>query len=377
MLPKIIQNSDIRGLEFLNKKKNKLILDKKNIDQLKNISKPNLKINQKSLKLFIEEYNNLGHLPYEISPQEYNYLANYPKELHFSYLVYRYEFKVFPKKKIHSSFPCYVLIEPVSSCNLKCGMCFQSDSTFIKKEFMGKMSFDLYKKIIDECYAEGTKAITFGSRGEPTIHPEFKSFLEYAKDKFIDIKLITNATKLNEQLINTIFNTNVTQVVFSVDSEKKDEYEQIRKFGNFEKVLENIKMYNKIKKDFKNNKTITRISGVIVQQSQDPISFEKFWSKYADEVVIKPAYERWSTYTNPVVKDLNFPCGYLWERMYVWFDGKLNPCDADYKSFLSYGDLNKNTIKEAWNSKKLKSFRDLHINKKRFELNPCDRCGLY
>ena len=55
-------------------------------------------------------------------------------------------------------------------------MCFQSDNTFIKKEFMGKMDINLYKKIIDESQSNGTKAITFGSRGEPTIHPEFISF---------------------------------------------------------------------------------------------------------------------------------------------------------------------------------------------------------
>ena len=34
--------------------------------------------------------------------------------------------------------------------------------------------------------------------------------------------------------------------------------------------------------------------------------------------------------------------------MYVWFDGKCNPCDADYKSYLSYGDVSKNSIKEVF-----------------------------
>ena len=374
---KVNQNSDIRGLEFLNCPKANIFFDKKKIDELKSLSKPNLSINQHALKLFEEEYNNLGHLPFEISPQEYNYLINHKEELHFSYLVYRYEFKLFPKKKINSLFPCYVLIEPVSSCNLKCGMCFQSDATFIKKEFMGKMNINLYKKIIDECYKEGTKAITFGSRGEPTIHPEFKSFLTYAKNKFIDIKLITNATRLNDDLIYTIFNSNVNQVVFSVDSEKKVEYEEIRKFGKFDQVLKNIQRYNEIKKEFKNNRTITRISGVMVKDSQDPESFSKFWSNYADEVVIKPAYERWNTYLNPIDEKIKSPCSYLWERMYIWFDGKFNPCDADYKSYLSYGDLNNSSIKEAWNSIKLKQIKKQHINNNRSELNPCDRCGLY
>ena len=44
------------------------------------------------------------------------------------YIIYRYKFKEFPKKKISTDFPIYILIEPVSSCNLKCPMCFKAIS---------------------------------------------------------------------------------------------------------------------------------------------------------------------------------------------------------------------------------------------------------
>ena len=49
--------------------------------------------------------------------------------------------------------------------------------------------------------------------------------------------------------------------------------------------------------------------------------------------------------------------------MYVWWDGKANPCDADYKSYMSYGDVSNSTIKDVWNSKKLKEFREMHLKK--------------
>ena len=51
--------------------------------------------------------------------------------------------------------------------------------------------------------------------------------------------------------------------------------------------------------------------------------------------------------------------------MYVWWDGKANPCDADYKSYMSYGDVSNSTIKDVWNSKKLKEFREMHLKKKK------------
>ena len=62
--------------------------------------------------------------------------------------------------------------------------------------------------------------------------------------------------------------------------------------------------------------------------------------------------------------------------MYVWFDGKVNPCDADYKSYLSYGNANDYNLKELWNSKIISNIRNLHTSNNRDKVNPCDRCGV-
>ena len=256
-------------------------------------------------------------------------------------------------------------------------MCFQSDPTFIKKEFMGKMDFNLYKNVIDQAHAGGTNAITFGSRGEPSIHPQIIDFIKYTKGKFLDLKFITNATKLSEELIHALLDSEFNQVVFSIDSEDKKLYEQIRRKAEYENVLSNVKKYNEIKKnEYKNSKTVIRISGVQVTEQQDPSKFNEFWSNYSDEVTFKKAWDRWDIYNNKINKELIKPCNLLWERMYVWWDGKVNPCDSDYKSFLSYGNVKKNTISEIWNSDKLKKLRSLHMIESRGKLNPCDRCGI-
>ena len=62
--------------------------------------------------------------------------------------------------------------------------------------------------------------------------------------------------------------------------------------------------------------------------------------------------------------------------MYIWFDGKVNPCDADYKSNLSFGDVSKDSLKNVWKSDKIKILREKHLNKERLKFNPCDRCGV-
>ncbi len=73
-------------------------------------------------------------------------------------------------KKRFFDAPPYILIEPISTCNLRCPFCFQTDPTFTKKPYMGIMDFVLFKKIIDECDQIGVGAITLASRGEPTLH---------------------------------------------------------------------------------------------------------------------------------------------------------------------------------------------------------------
>ena len=62
--------------------------------------------------------------------------------------------------------------------------------------------------------------------------------------------------------------------------------------------------------------------------------------------------------------------------MYVWFDGKTNPCDADYKSYLNYGDAKKNNLKKIWNDKIIEKTRRMHLAKERNKIVPCDRCGV-
>ena len=327
--------------------------------------------------IFNEIISSLESDKFTLSPQEIQFLNSNSENLWSEYLIFRYKFENFPKKRILSNFPIYVLIEPVSACNLRCIMCFQIDDTFSSnKNFMGKMELSLFKKIIDECETEGTKAITLASRGEPTLHPQLSEMLEYCSGKFLELKLNTNATKLTEKLSHQILKSGVTDLVFSVDSYSKEEYESIRVKGIFEDVLNNIKRFKEIKEQYPDSKCATRISGVKVDSKQDPQKFKDFWQQYVDHVVMVEMEQRWDTYNNPEEIAGKNPCQYLWERMYIWYDGICNPCDADYKSILSVGSIDNSSIKEIWNSPKYREIREFHTNGKRSTCYPCNRCPI-
>ena len=295
------------------------------------------------------------------------------------YLTFRYKFYIAGKNKINLGYPPYVLIEPVSTCNLRCPFCFQTDKSFTKKPFMGVIDFDFFKKIVDQADELETGAITIASRGEPTMHKKFIQMLEYMdqKENIFEIKTNTNGTFLTDKICHAIFKNNVTQVVVSSDHYIKEDYERLRLGSNFEKVVKNVDMLFNIRKEYyPDSLTEIRISGIDNDKNLDREKFKEFWIKRCDHVTAMFPFERWNTYENEILPEIKDPCENLWDRMYVWFDGKVNPCDADYKSYLSYGNAKEYSLKKLWNNKVISNTRNQHLNKDRTKINPCDRCGV-
>ena len=315
---------------------------------------------------------------FAISSQEIGWLNKNPTDKWADYLIFRYKFRVYPRRHIVSDFPLYLLIEPTSACNIRCVMCFQIDKTFTTKEYMGRMPWALFVKTVDEAALKGTKAITLASRGEPTLHPEFGKMLKYISSKqcFFEVKINTNATRLTESLSREILEADINEIVFSVDAGTKKTYEEIRVKGKFDDVVHNIRRFHEIRTtEFPNSRVVTRISGVKVRDDQDIDQMTDFWRAYVDEVTIKPATARWDSYNNEV-NGITKPCEMLFERMYVWYDGTLNPCDFDYKSELALSSLENTSLEEAWKSEKYKALREGHTKGERQNFYPCDRCPL-
>ena len=360
-----------------------------NVDQVNKIYLSNIEVFNK----FIEESNDIyaerlfnqlkdkKKFDFPINKHMEMFIVKNQKNIKkiIKYIIFRYKFYIAGKNKINLGYPPYLLIEPVSTCNLRCPFCFQTDKSFTKKPFMGVIDFDFFRKIIDQADKLETGAITIASRGEPTMHKQYIEMLEYInqKENIFELKTNTNGTYLTEKMCHAIFKNNVTQIVISSDHYIKEDYERLRLGSNFEKVVKNVDMLFNIRKEFyPDSFTEIRISGIDNEKNLDRKKFKNFWIKRCDHVTAGFPLERWNTYENEILPNIKDPCENLWDRMYVWFDGKVNPCDADYKSYLSYGSAKEYNLKELWNNKAISKTREQHTKKNRNEINPCDRCGV-
>ena len=100
------------------------------------------------------------------------------------------------------------------------------------------------------------------------------------------------------------------------------------------------------------------------------------WLDFVDQVGFTK-YTPWqSSYINKE-NDKDTPCSELWRRTFVWYDGKVNPCDYDYKSKkLSVGDINNDKLVTIWKNGKYNHLRNEHLSKCRKNYDPCKRCPM-
>lgn len=308
------------------------------------------------------------HILMEASKQEDKFLARY--------LCARFRYDFFPKLKELGEYPPCVQIEPSSICNFRCVFCFQTDRKLTKpsEKHMGLMSLDMFKNIIDQLEGK-VDFVTLASRGEPLLNRNLPEMLAYIKGKFLGFKINTNASHLNEVNSRLILDSEISTLVFSADAGDKEVYESLRVNGNFDKVLENIRNFNKIRNtEYPNSKLLTRVSGVLFDDiRQDLDSHRNVWQSLVDQVAFVD-YLPWENPYDSDVNDIKNPCSDLWRRMFIWWDGKANPCDVDYLSWLSVGSINESSISEIWASRGYQALRDLHLSGLRGEKVPCKSC---
>lgn len=127
-------------------------------------------------------------------------------------------------------------IELTSRCNERCLHCY------IPHELKdGNIDPELYYSVLDQLEELGTWHITL-SGGEPMLHPQFKEFLQAAKDKDFYVTVLSNLTLLDDEIISIMAEGNKCSVqvsLYSMDAQRHDEITQLP--GSFEKTLSAIK----------------------------------------------------------------------------------------------------------------------------------------
>lgn len=278
--------------------------------------------------------------------------------------------------------PIRLWIEPTPYCNLKCVMCPQSDSR-ISSVIQGKthIDFALYRKIIDEA-VDHVYDINLAHRGESTFHKCLPDMIRYAAQRGIRTRLHTNGTILNERMSREIVESGLDLMSFSFDGFEKGSYEKIRVRSNFDKTLDNIVQFLRVKKQYGNGKPFTVFQ--VIDMEGNTAGKEAFIRRFdglpLDQWYIKKPHN-WGGIKSgdPVIdqychRESYSHCSFLWYSLTILWDGRVTPCPQDFFEEQILGDLRSQTIREVWDGKPLVDLRQALVDREWEKVRPCNTC---
>jgi len=301
-----------------------------------------------------------------------------------AYHQYRQKWHEYPEKQYLSPFPLHLDLDVTNACNLRCKMCARSIMT--EKGNMpeiGFMDFDFVRRLIDEGASKGLASIKFNFQGEPLLHPKIVEMVAYAKKTgIIDTMFNTNGMLLTPEMSEALLEAGLDNIFFSIDSAYKENFEAIRIGANYEKVVENILTFARLKQVKEKHSVQISANMVVMKENKDEVdTFIKQWNDIVDTVnwgldhqfVLK---EKPETISNIQTKSDNFCCSQLWQRLIVSWNGECLPCCLDVERELIVGNAHTTSLQKVWSESPLyKLLREKHSSGNYQDIICCHHCS--
>jgi len=263
-------------------------------------------------------------------------------------------------------YPIHLEIDNIYACNLHCVHCARE---YIEDFGAKRMSDDLYRKVIKEAAAIGTRSLGFAVWGEALLDKKIFDKIAYAKScGIIDIRLHSNGLLINEAVAEKIVDSGISWFSVSLDAATPETYQKVRG-GDFNKAISG--MTNIISVKLRKLSELPRLRVSFVKCSINEHEAELFSTHYSQycEVAIQEYYD--ANGILPPHLQLENPtfspkeqCFENFYKAYVKYDGTVVPCCEDIRSKIVLGNVNQSTLHEIYNSPVAKNLRQEHKSKK-------------
>lgn len=295
-------------------------------------------------------------------------------------------------KPIQWGLPMTISIEPTTACNLRCPECPSGLRAFSRPT--GNLKQDFFRKTIDELHKQLIYLI-FYFQGEPYINPGFLDMVKYAKDNGIYTITSTNGHFLNDANAKKTIESGLDRMIISVDGTTQETYENYRKEGNLEAVLQGARNVVKWKKKMNSATPHTIFQFLVVKPNEHQIDeiYKLAEEIGIDEVKLKtaqvyeyekgndliPTIEKYSRYkknadgTYSVKNKLLNHCWKLWHACVITWDGLVVPCCFDKDATHRLGDMKEKPFTEIWHGEDYDKFRR-QLLKGRDQIDICKNC---
>lgn len=141
-------------------------------------------------------------------------------------------------------YPKSIGLEITTVCDLKCNMC---EHSYWNDQDERHLGFNEFLHIIDQF--PGLKCVNPTGEGSSFLNPDYIKMLRYLKSKSVFVYFIDNFIRMKEDLIRELVEIGIDGIYASIDAADRDTYDKIRRGGDFNKVVANLKRFIEIKKE--------------------------------------------------------------------------------------------------------------------------------
>jgi radical SAM protein with 4Fe4S-binding SPASM domain len=254
--------------------------------------------------------------------------------------------------------PDKMLIEVTNMCNHSCIFC--PNSKIDRKRTV--IDETLLFNVLSQAYELGLREVGLHTTGEPFTCDNYASMIKMAKHiGYTYVYTTTNGALATPERQIEVFEAGLNSIKFSINAGSKETYLEIHGKDDFNKVFSHLKFCSEYRKK-SGKKYKIYVSCVVTNLIQNEIEYIKSEClKYADDIV----FIKLRSYGGLMPENTDLDkclttfdqCALPFNTIHITCEGYLSPCSVDLHYKLILGDLNHESLKDAWSGDRITELR--------------------
>lgn len=297
-------------------------------------------------------------------------------------------------------YPKTIRLETSTYCQLKCPSCETTKGITKDNLGAGFLSLENFKKIIDQ--NPWVAHIELSNWGEVFLNPNIEEMIKYAYQKSVKLSA-SNGVNLNtvkSAVLQYLVKYKFRHITCSIDGASQEIYQIYRINGNFDQVIENIKMINQWKQEYKTElpyltwqfvifghnehelEKAQKIAKSLNMNFRPKLSWDEKLSPIKNTELVKRITKLNATSRSEYYKQTGMGylqkiiCQQMWLSPQINWDGKILGCCFNYWG--DYGNVFELGLEAGLNSDKINYARQMLLGQaKPQDRIPCKTCGHY
>lgn len=294
------------------------------------------------------------------------------------------------RPRVVVSRPYHVVVDPASTCNLRCPLCVQAtDPNGRRRQVMEPSTFH---RLLNSVSMAAIRLDLF-NWGEPLLNPHLTEFVRAANEFGLHTRVSTNLSlPLNRSELEALVASGLRCLVVSIDGATQQVYEKYRRRGELALVLRNLQLLIDVRAELGLLRPIIEWQFLALRHNVHELETAAALARDIGVDVFRYGGARGTMATKVtrsiqenyrssqhILLDGAHPlseydadgnkrwegelegCRWLWGKLAVQADGGVSPCWSAWFSRFDHGNVRDGDVGDIWNSEPFQTARHIAI----------------